>query len=311
MPDIGLSFDVVLDARLELGEGPLWDEATQRLWCVDILRGDIHRFDPDSDLHESFHADRMIGALAVHDDSLVLIATERGFETWNPGVDEPRLIAAVESDDHATRMNDGKVDQNGEMWAGTMRMNGDGPAGSLYRLNRSGVAQQMIPDLQLSNGLGWTPDGSGLYVIDSLRQIVTRYGLSKEGEPREPTVIIDTAGLSGVPDGLAVDAEGSLWVCFWGGGCVRRFDPAGRMILELALPVTNPTSCAFGGADLDRLFVTSSRLELSDHELTLQPLAGCVLEVDPGTCGMTSTMWAGPHHVADQSLDETVRPEQR
>lgn len=299
MPDRSPDVDVLLPATLELGEGPVWDDRAGALWFVDILDGAVHRFDPGLGTHDAWRCDRLIGALALTDvlagedaaAGRALLATERGFERWRLGEPAPTEICTVDAADPDIRMNDGKVAPDGSFWAGTMSMRGDERRGALHRLDGDGGVERLIDGLTLSNGLGWSPDGAWFYLIDSPCRTVTRYRIDDRGRPIEPTVLVDTSPFDGLPDGLTVDADGCLWVCFWGGGVVRRFDADGAHVADHPVPVANPTSCTFGGAALDRLFVTTARFGLSTDELDDQPLAGSVLELAPGAVGLPATRW--------------------
>jgi sugar lactone lactonase YvrE len=278
---------VALSCEVELGEGPVWDERTEMLWFVDILRGGVYRLDPVTGAHAHWTCDRLLGALALsHEPGIVALATDRGFEIWDLSRPSPVIVAAVGADDDDIRMNDGKVAPDGSFWAGTMSMRGDDGRGELHRLGGDGTTEVLVGDLTLSNGLGWSPDASTFYLIDSPRDAIFAHRLDDDLRPGPGSVLIDTSSFPGLPDGMTVDADGFLWVCFWGGGTVRRFEPTGTLAAEYPVPVANPTSCAFGGPGLDRLFVTTARYGLTAAERMAQPLAGAVLEIAPGVAGL-------------------------
>jgi sugar lactone lactonase YvrE len=173
-----------------------------------------------------------------------------------------------------TRFNDGKCDAAGRLWAGTMstaRRPGDG---RLYRVGAGGDAVVAIPSTTISNGLGWSPDNTLFYFVDSTSQAIDVFDFDLDGGEianRRRFAAIDPG--DGLPDGLTVDAEGGVWVCLFGGGCVRRYDPAGRLDAAVELAISKPTSLAFGGPRLDRLYVTSA-------------LGGAILEIEPGVRGL-------------------------
>jgi sugar lactone lactonase YvrE len=167
-------------------------------------------------------------------------------------------------------------------------------AAALYRLEPDGRLAVAIPRTTISNGLGWSPDGARMYFIDSTTQrvdVLDFDGGSGVISGRRPFAVVDPA--DGLPDGLAVDAEGGVWVCLFGGAAVRRYDARGRLDAVVPLPVTNPTCPAFGGADLRTLYVTSARHRLTPEQLAAEPLAGALLELDPGVAGLPVHRFAG------------------
>jgi sugar lactone lactonase YvrE len=143
----------------------------------------------------------------------------------------------------------------------------------------------VVAPVTISNGLGWSPDGAAMYFIDTPTRTIRRFAFDVESGAIGEPVVLDLSAWSGLPDGMAVDVEGNLWVAFWGGWAVRRFSGAGELLSEIAVPVACPTSCTFGGPGLDELLITTARVGLSEDELGDQPLAGSVLVADPGVTG--------------------------
>jgi sugar lactone lactonase YvrE len=191
-------------------------------------------------------------------------------------------------------MNDGACDPEGRFWAGSMAYDATPGAGSLFRVDRDGTLTTVLEGVTVSNGLAWDPDGRSLYYIDSATGGVDRFTYDRAtGDVAGRRRMIEVPRELGEPDGMTVDADGCLWIALWNGGQVRRYDPGGRLLESVEVPVARPTSCAFGGRALDRLFVTTSRFGLDPGALSEQPLAGALLVVDPGVRGLVTPPFAG------------------
>jgi sugar lactone lactonase YvrE len=284
---------VALHARDELGEGPFWDERTGELLRVDIARGRIHAWSPATGALATREITGEVSAVVprAHAPGWVLAAGHRLL--LHDGDDELTL-AVAELDRPANRFNDCKCDPQGRLWAGTMSKQRAPGTAALYRLAPGGELERVIAATTISNGLGWSPDGERMYFVDSMTQrvdVLDFDGASGQVADRRPLVEVDPC--DGLPDGLAVDAEGGIWVCLFGGGALRRYGPDGTLHAAIPLPVTNPTSPAFGGPGLRTLYVTSARHRLSLGQLAVEPLAGAVLALDPGVRGLPGNRYAG------------------
>ena len=215
--------ELVVDAGAEVGEGPLWDPRGGRLFWLDVFARRVHCFDPDSSTDEVIELDELPGSLGCRASGGLVVATPKGFSALDPATGELTLLAAVEADDEDTRMNDGKVDPAGRFWAGTM---GDGTTavGSLYRLDSDLSVRPLFSGITISNGLGWSPDASTMYYIDTPTKTVDAFDFDvATGAIENRRVLVDLRGADvGGPDGMAMDAEGCLWVATWGSGAVRR-----------------------------------------------------------------------------------------
>ncbi len=279
--------EVALRAGAHLGEGPVWDADRRVLLWVDILAGIVHRFDPASGRDVSIHVGQPVGAAVPRVSGGLALALRDGFALMdvNGAYD---LVANVELDLASNRMNDGKCDAAGRYWAGTMDEAHSRPgAGSLYRLDLDTTVTRVLDGVTISNGLDWSPDGATMYYIDTPTQGIDAYDFDAEiGEIANSRRIIDIDPADGAPDGMTVDAEGYLWVALWGGWGLRRYAPTGALDRFVAMPVSRVTSCAFGGADLGDLYVTSAQRALSKDELAAQPLAGSLFRLRPGVSGL-------------------------
>ena len=278
--------ELALDIRAELGEGPLWDDRRQRLLFVDIMRGHVHEFDPAAGTDRIVEFPWPIGAVALHEDGGWVLAAANGFYSANPATGETRLIAEVEADRPDNRMNDGYVDARGRFWAGTMNMNKVRHEGTLYRLDADGTVTPMVTGVSTSNGIDWSPDNRTAYYVDTPTGRIDTFDFDlTSGVLGHRRPFVEIASDDGSPDGLIVDAEGFVWVCLWKGAAVRRYSPDGRLDTVIPMPVAKVTKCAFGGPNLDELFITTAWTGLSEAERTQQPLAGGLFRVRPGVRG--------------------------
>ncbi|HET7929730.1 MAG TPA: SMP-30/gluconolactonase/LRE family protein [Actinomycetota bacterium] len=290
----GAGVELVLDARAELGEGPSWDPATGRLIWVDITAEVVHRFDPATGGDERFEIGQPVGAAVPTSGGRLALAISDGFALLDPATGAVERIADVEVGLADTMMNDGKCDPAGRLWAGTKDANGSRPLGSLYRLGADRGTMRMLTGLTVSNGLGWSPDRRAMYFIDSPTQRVDVFDFDLDGgEIANRRTLVEIPNAWGLPDGMTVDEDGFLWVAFWGGSAMRRFDPMGGLASTVEFPVSQVTSCAFGGEDLSDLYVTTARDGLTESQLAAQPLAGALFTLTPGVRGQTPHPFVG------------------
>lgn len=277
--------ELVLDAHAELGEGPIWDASTKTLLWVDLLRGQVHRFDPATRVDDCLELGQPVGAAAVRAAGGLVLALRDGFAVKADG--QLQWIADTERDKPQNRMNDGKCDPAGRFWAGTMALDSMPGAGSLYRLDPDHTVTRVLDGVTISNGLGWSPSNDTMYFIDTGQQGVDAFDYDHAtGNVRNRRRLVDIPKDSGVPDGMAVDADGYLWVALCFGWAVHRYAPDGSLDQIVELPVSLVTSCAFGGPDLTDLYITSGRLGLSDEALREQPQAGALFRYRPGVAGL-------------------------
>src|SRR6185503_11432690 len=218
-----------------------------------------------------------VGAVAPRAAGGFVAALQDGF--WVVGDGPTRRITSVAEAGPSLRFNDGKCDPAGRFWAGTMAYDEKPGAGALYRLDPDGRASLMLDGVTISNGLAWSLDGLTMYYIDTPTRRIDAFSFSPgTGEISDRRPVISIPAELGLPDGLTIDEEGGLWVALWGGAAVHRYFD-GRLDAVVTLPVSQPTSCAFGGENLDELYVTSAREGLSLEQREAQPLAGAVFRV--------------------------------
>ena len=275
-----------------LGEGPVWVADEQALYWLDIKGRRIHRYEPTTKQAASWETPFRIGSLAPRASGGFVGGSERGFIAIDADLSRFEPIADPEPHLPENRFNDGKVDLRGRFWAGTMDDAEQASTGSLYCLELDLSWRRHDEGYAVTNGPAFSPDGRYLYHNDSAAQTVFRFELTDDGL-REKQVFARFGEGQGYPDGMTSDREGFLWIAFWDGWCLRRLSPTGEVVGQIDLPVQRPTSCAFGGEGLDRLYVTSARVGLSPAELARQPLAGGLFAVETGATGFVTPKFAG------------------
>ncbi len=277
-----------------LGESPIWSGREQALFWVDIQGPSVHRLDPSSGRIDTWPMPEAVGSIALRTRGGLLAAMKSGFHFFDPDSGQLRRIADPERHLPENRFNDGRCDRAGRFWAGTMSEASREPVGSLYCLEPDLTVRQVQSGISIPNSLAWSPDDRVMYFADSHRRLIWTYEFDlARGEIANQHVFVDFADHPGVPDGSTVDADGCLWNAEHGGSRVCRYTPDGRLDRAVALPVTQPTCCIFGGARLDTLYITTARENLSDAQLAAQPLAGAVFAIDVGVSGLPEPGFAG------------------
>ena len=266
--------ELLVDAHAQVGEGPLWDEERQVLYWVDILSSLLYIYDPATGENRALDVGRHVGTVVTRASGGLMLAVREGFASFDLETQELTLIANPEAHITGNRFNDGKCDPAGRFWAGTMAYENPTNQGSLYRLDTDFSVHKIFGDVAISNGIIWSLDHTTMYYIDTLRKNVRAFDYADDtGDISNERVIINVPEEIGMPDGMAIDSEGMLWVAHYGGSCVSRWNPNTAQLLEkIDLPVTQVTACAFGGPNLDILFITSAAQELDAAELERQPL---------------------------------------
>lgn len=287
-------WSLVADCHNLLGEGPWWDARTGTLLWVDIDGRLVQRYDPLSGRTSARELDQMASAVVARAAGGLALAMEDGVWVTDTDAGIARRIAAVEADDPLTRLNDATCDSAGRLWVGSMARDARPRAGALYRVDPDASVERVLVDVTISNGIDWSTDGRFMYYVDSaMRRVdVLDYDMATGHASRRRT-LIELPEDAGLPDGMTVDGEGYLWVAMWDGWSVRRYSPAGDLDRIVRLPVSRVTSCAFGGADLDDLYITSASTGLSEVEKKDQPLAGGLFAVRPGVRGREATPFGG------------------
>ncbi|MEV0096982.1 SMP-30/gluconolactonase/LRE family protein [Streptomyces sp. NPDC050738] len=277
-------FEVAVREFAELGEGPTWDAAAGRLIWVDILSSRVHTYAPGSGRRTVMTTPQHVGAAKPRTGGGLVVNLRDGIGLYDPD----GAFSWLRRDPvPGRRGNDAAVAPDGSLWAGTMRYDEAAGGGTLARVTGDGEASQLLT-AAVSNGTGWSPDGSRLYYVDSptRRVDVFDYDGQHPSGRREFASIEEGAGF---PDGLTVDAEGCVWVALWDGAQIRRYTPDGLLDRTVALPVRRPTACAFGGRDLRDLYITTARVgQDAPH-----PLSGSLLVLPDAGQGLPQPAFAG------------------
>ncbi len=270
------------------GEGPMWDAAAGVLRWVDMLSGDILTLTPAGDI-DRLHVGTVAAAMRPRAAGGLVVAVEHGIVLIDgAGQIGPEQVAFT---DPAVRMNEGGVDRQGRFFCGSMSYDQTSPRGAFYRYEPSGAISHVFGDVTISNGVAWSAGGEQMFYIDSPTHRVDVFDYdAAAGIPsaRRPVVYVDPD--HGVPDGMALDAEGGLWVAVHGGHAVHRYTPEGKLDAVIELPPAQVTACAFGGDDLDELYITTSGENLPPGA---DPQAGAVFHVTPGVRGLPLGTFAG------------------
>jgi sugar lactone lactonase YvrE len=288
---------IILDVKADLGEGPFWDVTRKVLYWVNINAGEVHIFDPKSGDDTMIPVGKMIGTLVVRENGGLVVALEDGFYFLDEESGELTFIADPEADKPENRFNDGKCDPAGRFWAGTMGITHRNPTGALHRLSAANdtdagsggySVESMIEGVTVSNGIVWSPDETVMYFNDSPTGQVAAFDYDKEtGNIRNRRVVVTIPEGEGKPDGMAIDREGTLWIAQFGGWKVARWDPqTGKQLAEISIPVGQVTACAFGGKNLDELYITTARTNLDEAALAEQLHAGSMFLVKTEVQGL-------------------------
>jgi sugar lactone lactonase YvrE len=282
--------EVAFDVGAGLGEGALWDWRSGLLISVDIMAGRVLVSDPVDGSTRSIQVGQPVSAAMLRSGRKLLLAVRDGFASLDLDTGMTGDLVAVEANRPGNRMNDGACDARGRCFAGTMALDTSPGAGTLYRLDHDLSVRPVLEGLCISNGIGWSPAGDVMYHVDSKAGGIDAYDFDEQaGLPSERRRLVDTDPGWGLPDGLAVDAEGGIWVAFWDGSAVRRFDPAGNATAMVELPAARPTRPTFGGAELDRLYLTTAKLDgEADGDL-----GGAILVLEPDVRGLPANVFGG------------------
>jgi len=293
------SVELVLDAKAETGEGALWDARRQFLYWVNIMVGDLHIYDPVSGHDRAIDVGPWVSAVVPRRPGGVVLVVEHGFASLDLETEQLEIVAEPDGRLPGNVFNDGKCDPAGRFWAGTLNYPGwKTDVASLYRLDPDLSVHKMLEGITCSNGIAWSLDGKTMYYIDTDWTLPVRrvdafdYDL-ETGEIENRRVACHIPKEMGVPDGMTIDSEGMLWVAHPGHRMVARWDPVEDRVLRTVGVPAGPTSCAFGGQDLDQLYITTGRHGLKPEELEKWPLSGGLFVADVGVTGIPAFEFAG------------------
>ena len=281
--------ELCLNVKAQLGEGAIWNMANNKLYWVDIEGMHFNIFDPVRLENKVFSTNKRIGTVVPLEDRAAVVALEDGIATINieDGIIQYQVKTEIHLD-HRRRFNDGKCDPAGRFWVGTLSMNGTPNVSSLYCFNADYSFNEKISGVSISNGIVWSSDARFMYYIDTPTGEIVRYDFDcEQGHIANKHVIIKIPPEAGFPDGMTIDSEGMLWIALWDGFGVARFDPeTGQLLQKISVPAPKVTSCAFGGENLNTLFITTARVEMSAAELEKYPLSGGIFSADANIRGI-------------------------
>jgi len=280
--------------RCALGESPVWDAREGRLWFVDLRDTPaIHALHPVHGTEQRWSMPEDIGCIVPGSDGVLVAGLRSGFATFDPASGALDYFLDPEPGRATNRLNDGKCDAHGRLWCGSMNPDSALAEGSLYALEGRARCTRVLDEWLTPNGIAWSPDARTMYVADTRRGTIDAFAFdADEGTLSARRVFADLAALAGGPDGACVDREGCLWSAIFDGGALLRLTPDGRIDRVVRMPVSKPTSCAFGGDDYRTLFVTTASRGLSASRLAAEPLAGRVLALDVGVAGFAPDAFA-------------------
>ena len=298
-----LPFDVIAPAGQTLGESATWCARTQVLWWIDIRAPQVKRWDSATGAIDVWTMPELCGAVVPTTGTQVVVALRADIRLLDPRTGTLTPLATLETGQPEHRLNEAKCDRQGRLWCGSMWDFGKQPTGGLYRvtpdmtriapggLAQSGLGAMNVLKVRsavtIPNGIGFSPDGRRMVFVDTATGRIESAAYDTDaGMPGPWTTLIDPGAAPGKPDGNTVDAEGCIWSTRFGAGCIARFTPQGKLDRLIRLPVSQPTSCAFGGPNLDTLFVTSATQRLTPEALAAEPLAGALLALRPGVQGL-------------------------
>jgi len=278
-----------------LGEGAFWHPQRQRLYWVDIDRLMLHEHDPLLNTNRYWQLERKPTAIVQDLAMGLVLGLQGGIAAFDP--DEGRLtwLANLEADLPTHRTNDGKCDTSGRFWIGTMELKAKAGEAALYCIDPQLNIVCKEKSLSIPNGMAWSPDNKRMYHIDSPQRAVRSFFYEEETATiRFEKNAVEIPASEGSPDGMTMDVEGMLWVAIWGGFAIHRYNPAdGKLMDKVTLPVPQVSCCAFGGAGMDELFITTARENMSDADLAKYPLSGSLFKVKTSTKGFTVNRFGG------------------
>ncbi|MFD1828228.1 MULTISPECIES: SMP-30/gluconolactonase/LRE family protein [Streptomyces] len=284
-------FDVAVRQEALLGEGPTWDAERGRLVWVDILSSRVHTWEPGSGRRTVLATEQHVGAAKPRAGGGLVVNLRDGVGLYG----EDGSFAWLHRDPvPGRRGNDAAVAPDGALWAGTMAYDETPGAGTLTRVAPDGTAATVLPEVTISNGTGWSPDGRLMYYVDTPTRRIDVFDVDPDADGAAAlggrrTLAAIEAG-AGFPDGLTVDADGCVWVALWDGGAVRRYTPDGRLDRTVPVPASRVTACAFGGPGLGDLYVTTARTGVDPGA---EPLAGALLVLPDAGRGLVQPPFAG------------------
>jgi len=249
---------LIADYHCHTAENPLWHPLEKRVYWTDIPQGRLFRYDPVTGQHEQCYDGVPVGGFTIQADGTLLLFMERGaIATWREG--KLDFVVKEIPAERESRFNDVIADPAGRVFCGTVNQDVGSLPGRLYRLDTDGSLHQILDNLTVANGMGFTPDRRQMYLTDSAKRTIYLFDYAQEtGALTNQRIWLHTPEDAGVPDGLTVDAKGHVWSARWDGSALYRFTSDGVEVRRIDFPAKKVSSVTFGGADLSDLYVTTA-----------------------------------------------------
>lgn len=283
--------ELALDCRNAHGEGILFNQQDGLVWWTDIDGHKLWSFDPVDGQSLSRDMPERLCAFAPRSGGGFLLAFASGIELWDADWRRERRIHEFEPDNGHTRLNDGRTDRWGNFVVGGMNEGPGHPDSSVVRVRADQSVETLISGVSVSNSTCFSQAGDTLYFTDTPQKFIRAYPYGQAGVG-EPTTLIDLKDEDGFPDGSCIDSLGGVWNALWEGGAVIRVAD-GQITHRVSVPVSKPTCCAFGGDNLETLFITTSRQGHTDEQIAREPLSGSLFAITPGFKGLVDAAFAG------------------
>lgn len=290
-----LEASLVLDTKSMLGEGSIWHPKEKKLYWIDIEGKLLHIYDPVSKEDKTFPVGARIGTVVPVKGGGMLVALQNGIHKMDTKTGRLSFFTNPLPDTTNLRFNDGKCDPAGRFWVGTLAMDSRRRGAVLYRVDKDKTVHQVLDSVSISNGIVWTADKKTMYYNDTPTGTIQAFDYNVEtGEISNRRVAVVIPKGIGSPDGMTIDADGNLWVALWGGGIVGKFNPiTGELLQKVKVPAQNVSSCAFGGKNLETLYITTARAWVKEDKLKEFPLSGGLFSVKPGVHGVAAEFYKG------------------
>lgn len=293
-PKPDLNAVLVLDEKTILGEGSIWHPKENKLYWIDIEGKILHIYDPVLKVDKQLKVGSRVGTIVPVQSGGALLALQSGIHKIDTKTGKLTFLINPLIDSNI-RFNDGKCDPSGRFWVGTMALDSRKKGGVLYRFDKDKTVHLMLDSVSISNGIVWTADKKTMYYNDTPTGTIQAFDYDDtNGNITNRRVAVKIPNGIGAPDGMTIDAEGNLWVALWGGGIVGKFNPlTGELLQKIKVPAPNVSSCAFGGKNLDVLFITTARQWMNEEQLKNFPLSGGLFSVKPGVRGVRAEFYKG------------------
>jgi sugar lactone lactonase YvrE len=287
------SAEIEFKINAELGEGAFWNYKTQEFYWVDIIGKSLNIYNPTTKSNKNFEMPSAISTVVAYTNQEAVVALVDGIYKINLQSGELRVLSDVEKEMTWNRFNDGKCDPNGNLWVGSMHYDQNKPLASVYKIEENGNTTKMIDSVTISNGIVWTKDSKTMYYIDTPTANIMAYDFNTQSSTiSNGRVAVKVKEKDGFPDGMTIDENDMLWVGMWNGNAIANYNPkTGELVSKIEVPAHNVTSCAFGGENLDTLYITTSSLDMTDEEKEKYPLAGSIFKIKPGVKGVKSSFF--------------------